>query len=178
MDQPPQPRRRRVAAPLRRLLRHWLSTRAEAERAFPAPTLAAISEAIMAGEQTHRGEVRLIVEKALPWSVLRAGVGHRQRALALFADHGIWDTEENCGVLVYVNLADHTVDIVADRGIARKIEHATWQAICDAMSAGFARREYHAATLGALARINDLLRQHFPANGPRPNELPDRPLML
>ena len=164
--------------PLRRLLRHCLSTRADAERAFPPATLAAITEAITAGEQTHRGEVRLIVEKALPWSMLRAGVRGRQRALTLFADHGIWDTEENCGVLVYVNLADHTVDIVADRGIARKIDNATWQAICDTMTAGFARCEYQQATLAALARINELLHLHFPANGSRPNELPDRPLML
>jgi len=164
--------------PLRRLLRHWLSTRAEAARAFPPAALGAITEAITLGEQTHRGEVRLIVEKALPWPVLRAGVRGRQRALALFADHGIWDTEENCGVLVYVNLADHTVDIVADRGIARKIDKATWQAICDTMTAGFARRAYQQATLAALARINELLHLHFPANGARPNELPDRPLML
>jgi uncharacterized membrane protein len=165
-------------APLRRTLRHWLSTRAEAERAFPPDTLAAITEAITAGERTHRGEVRLIVEKALPWHVLRAGVRGRQRALALFADHGIWDTEENCGVLLYVNLADHTIDIVADRGIARKIDKATWQAICDTMTAGFARREYQAATLAALAQVNELLRRHFPANGSRPNELPDGPLVL
>jgi uncharacterized membrane protein len=168
----------RPASPLRRTLRHWFSTRAEAERRFPPATLAAITEAITAGEQTHRGEVRLIVEKALPWPVLRAGMRGRQRALALFADHGVWDTEENCGVLVYVNLADHTVDIVADRGIARKIDNATWQAICDAMTAGFARGDYEAATLGALAQVNELLRRHFPADGSRPNELPDRPLML
>lgn len=166
------------AGPLRRTLRHWLSTRAEAERTFPPATLAAITEAITAGEQTHRGEVRLIVEKALPWPVLRAGVRGRQRALTLFADHGVWDTEENCGVLLYVNLADRTVDIVADRGIARKIDNAAWQAICDTMTAGFARGEYEAATLGALAQVNELLRRHFPANGARPNELPDRPLML
>jgi len=163
---------------LRRALRHWLSTRADAERVFPPTTLAAIAEAITAGEQTHRGEVRLIVEKALPWHVLKSGVRGRQRALTLFADHGIWDTEENCGVLVYVNLADHTVDIVADRGIARKIDKATWQAICDTMTAGFARGDYHAATLGTLAQVNELLRRHFPANGTRPNELPDGPLML
>jgi hypothetical protein len=163
---------------LQRAWRHWRSTRAKAERAFPPATLAAISETIATGEQTHRGELRLIVEKALPWHLLRAGIHTRQRALALFADHGVWDTEENCGVLVYVNLAEHAVDIVADRGIARKIDAVTWQAICDAMTAGCARGEYHAATLEALGAVNALLRRHFPANGSRANELPDRPLML
>jgi uncharacterized membrane protein len=169
---------RRAPGLLRRAWRHWRSTRADAERAFPPGTLSAISQAIAAGESTHRGEVRLIVETALPWTLLRAGISSRQRALALFADHGVWDTEENCGVLVYVNLAEHTVDIVADRGIARWIDAATWQAICDRMTAGFARGDYHAATLDALAEVNALLQGHFPANGAGANELPDRPLML
>lgn len=163
---------------LRRTLRHLLSTRTEAARIFPPDTLTAIAEAITAGEQTHRGEVRLIVEKSLPLAAVWADVTNRQRALALFADYGIWDTEENCGVLIYVNLADHKVDIVADRGIDRRIDAATWQAVCRTMTAGFAQGRFHEATLDAVGQVNALLRQHFPSNGARPNELPDKPLML
>jgi uncharacterized membrane protein len=163
---------------LRRALRHLLSTRNEAERAFPPDALTAIMEAITAGEQTHRGEVRLIVEKGLPMSMAWAGVTNRQRAIALFADYGIWDTEDNCGVLIYVNLADRKVDIIADRGIDRKIPAATWQDVCDTMTRGFAHNEFRAATLAAIAQVNQLLRSHFPSGGARPNELPDRPVML
>jgi uncharacterized membrane protein len=163
---------------LGRALRHLLSTGNEAERAFPPDTLAAIAEAITAGEQTHRGEVRLVVEKSLPLSAVWEGVTNRQRAISLFADYGIWDTEDNCGVLIYVNLADHKVDIVADRGINRKIEPATWQAICNTMTAGFAQGRFHDAVLDAVGQVNALLRQHFPSNGSRANELPDKPLML
>ncbi|ALK96134.1 hypothetical protein AB595_22265 [Massilia sp. WF1] len=163
---------------LKRALRHLFSTRTEAERAFPAATLAAIAEAITAGEQTHRGEVRLVVEKSLPLSAVWEDVSNRQRAISLFADYGIWDTEDNCGVLVYVNLADRKVDIVADRGINRRIDAATWQAICNTMTAGFAQGRFHEATLDAVGQVNMLLRQHFPSNGSRPNELPDKPLML
>jgi uncharacterized membrane protein len=163
---------------LGRALRHLLSTRNEAERAFPPDTLTAITDAITAGEQTHRGEVRLIVEKGLPMSLAWMGVTNRQRAIALFADYGIWDTEDNCGVLIYVNLADRKVDIIADRGIDRKIPATTWQDVCDTMTRGFARGEFHAATLAAIAQVNQLLRSHFPSGGTRPNELPDRPVML
>jgi uncharacterized membrane protein len=163
---------------VKRSLRHLLSTRTEAARVFPPATLEAIAEAITAGEQTHRGEVRLVVEKSLPLSAVWDGVSNRQRALALFADYGIWDTEDNCGVLLYVNLADHKVDIVADRGINRRIDPATWQAICNTMTGGFAQGRFHDATLEAIAQVNALLRQHFPSNGARPNELPDKPLML
>jgi uncharacterized membrane protein len=162
----------------KRALRHLFSTRNEAERAFPASALTAISEAITAGEQTHRGEVRLVVEKSLPLSAVWEGVSNRQRAISLFADYGIWDTEDNCGVLIYVNLADRKVDIVADRGINRRIEPATWQAICNTMTAGFAQGRFQDAALNAIGQVNALLRQHFPANGSRSNELPDKPLML
>jgi uncharacterized membrane protein len=163
---------------LRRTLRHLLSTKTEAARIFPPDTLTAIAEAITAGERTHRGEVRLIVEKSLPLAAVWADVTNRQRALALFADYGIWDTEDNCGVLIYVNLADHKVDIVADRGIDRRIDAATWQAVCRTMTAGFAQGRFHEATLDAVGQVNALLRQHFPSNGARPHELPDKPLML
>jgi uncharacterized membrane protein len=162
----------------KRSLRHLLSTRTEAARIFPPATLEAIAEAITAGEQTHRGEVRLIVEKSLPLSAVWDGMSNRQRALALFADYGVWDTDDNCGVLIYVNLADRKVDIVADRGINRKINPATWQAICGTLTAGFAQGRFHDATLDAIGQVNALLRQHFPSNGARPNELPDKPLML
>jgi len=161
-----------------RAWRHFKSSESDARRAFPETTLSAISEAITAGEQTHRGEVRLIVEKALPVDDAWDGVSNRQRALALFADYGVWDTEDNCGVLIYINLAEHKVDIVADRGIDRKIDSATWQAVCRTMTDGFRQGQFHEATLAAIGQVNDLLRQHFPANGARANELPDKPLML
>jgi len=161
-----------------RAWRHLTSSSAEAKRAFPETTLTAIGEAITAGEQTHRGEVRLIVEKGLSFDDAWDGVTNRQRALALFADYGVWDTEDNCGVLIYINLAEHKVDIVADRGIDRKIDSATWQAVCRTMTEGFRKGQFHEATLAAVEGVNALLREHFPANGARPNELPDQPLML
>jgi uncharacterized membrane protein len=162
----------------RRALRHALTSRLEAARAFPPAVLDEIAQAITAGERTHRGEVCVIVEKSLPWSALRRGQTNRQRALALFADYGIWDTADRCGVLVYINLADRKVEIVADRGIGSKIPAATWHGICATLTQGFAAGRYREATLAGLEQINALLRQHFPSDGPRPNELPDRPVFL
>ncbi|MGH8852661.1 MAG: TPM domain-containing protein [Telluria sp.] len=161
-----------------RAWRHLASSSRDAKRAFPEETLTAISQAITGGEQTHRGEVRLIVEKALPFDDAWGGVSNRQRALALFADYGVWDTEDNCGVLIYINLAEHKVDIVADRGIDRKIDSSTWQAVCRTMTVGFKAGQFHDATLAAVDQVNALLRQHFPADGTGRNELPDKPLML
>ena len=163
---------------LSRALRHWKSSAADGRRAFPQESLAEIARAISAGEQTHRGELRLIVEASMPFEAIWADVSNRQRALALFAEHGVWDTEDNCGVLIYVNLAERKVDIVADRNVGRKIDTATWQAACQTMTDGFARGQFHDSTIAAVARVNELLRLHFPAAGARANELPDNPIML
>lgn len=161
-----------------RVWRHFAMTKASAKRAFPPATLDAITTAVMTGEQQHRGEIRLVVEKSLPLAAVWAGVTNRQRALAMFAECGVWDTADNSGVLIYVNLAERKVDIVADRGIDGCIDCATWQAVCTTMTAGFARGNFHDSTLAAIAAVNDLLRTHFPATGDRPNDLPDRPMML
>lgn len=168
----------RTSARLRRAWHHWMSPRGAGPQAFPAATLAAIGAAITDGERSHRGEVRLIVEAKLPFDAIWAGVSNRQRALALFAEHGVWDTEENCGVLIYINLAERKVDIVADRGIGRQIDAATWRDICSAMTHGFARGRFHDSTLEAIERVNTLLGAHFPAAGPRNNELPDQPVLM
>ncbi len=163
---------------LKRALRHWRTTAAVGRRAFPAETLDAIGKAITTGEQLHRGELRLIVENSMPFDAIWAGLSNRQRAVALFAEYGIWDTEDNCGVLIYVNLAEHKVDIVTDRSIARQVDNATWQAICTTMSAGFRRADFHGAVLQAVGEVNALLARHFPSNGARANELPDQPMVL
>jgi uncharacterized membrane protein len=167
-----------VSARLQRAWRHWRTTAAKGRAAFPAATLSAIGAAITAGEQRHRGEVRLIVEASMPFDAIWAGMTNRQRALALFAEHGVWDTEDNCGVLIYVNLAERKVDIVADRAIGRRIDAPTWQGICTAMTSGYAQGQFHQSTVAAIDSVNALLHTHFPANGPRANELPDHPILM
>lgn len=163
---------------LTRRWRHLLSTAAMGRNMFPQEALANIGTAITAGEQRHRGEVRLIVENAMPAEAIWSDVSNRQRAIALFAEYGVWDTEDNCGVLIYVNLAERKVDIVADRHIGRKIDAATWQQVCGIMTQGFAKGDFEASTRTAVEQVNALLEQHFPAAGARANELPDRPLVL
>jgi uncharacterized membrane protein len=163
---------------LKRQWRHWSTTAAKGRRMFPQATLDAIAQAIGAGEQRHRGEVRLIVENSMPSDAIWSDMSNRQRAIALFAEYGVWDTEDNCGVLLYLNLAEHKVEIVVDRNIGRKIDPAGWQQICRTMTEGFARGEFHASTLAAIDQVNALLATHFPGAGARPNELPDHPIVL
>jgi uncharacterized membrane protein len=163
---------------LARLWRHLVTTSAHGRRAFPPATLKAIEAAIAKGETLHRAEVRMIIEPALDAQAAWSGMSSRERAKELFARYGIWDTEENCGVLVYVNLADRKVEIVADRGVGRAISGKEWQAICRTMTQGFSQGRFHDSTLAALDQINALLQKHFPDDGSTRNQLSDRPVML
>ncbi len=163
---------------LSRLWQHLSTTSAAGRRAFPPATLKAIEQAIADGETRHRAEVRMIVEPALSLQAVLQHMSSRERARELFAHYRIWDTEENCGVLVYVNLADHKVEIVADRGVGRAISAAEWQAVCRTMTHGFARGVFHDSVVAALDQLNRLLQERYPDDGSHANELANKPLVL
>ena len=161
-----------------RLTKHLLTTKATARRMFSPESLKVIEEAIAEGETRHRAEVRLIVEASLSWADILAKMPPRQRAIALFSQFGIWDTEENCGVLVYVNIADRKVEIVADRDVARRISNEEWNAICHTMTDNFAKGEFRDSTISALKRLNALLEKHYPDVGIVNNQLPNHPVVM
>lgn len=163
---------------LSRLWQHLSTTSAAGRRAFPPATLKAIEQTIADGETRHRAEVRVIVEPALSLQAVLQHMSSRERARELFAHYRIWDTEENCGVLVYVNLADHKVEIVADRGVGRAISAAEWQAVCRTMTHGFAHGVFHDSVVAALDQLNRLLQDRYPDDGSRTNELANKPVVL
>jgi len=159
-----------------RLLKHLLTPHWWALRAFPADALRQVEGAIKASEKRHDGEVRFAVEAGLPLSFLRKKT--RERAEALFAQLGVWDTEHNSGVLIYVQLVDRRIEIVADRGVAARVAQSEWQAICRAMESSFKKSNYLEGALVAIGSITEILARHFPPRGRNPNELPDKPVVL
>jgi uncharacterized membrane protein len=163
---------------LPRLLRHLTTTAASGKRAFPVATLKAIEDVIAQGERLHRAEVRLVIEATLPLLDVWRKVSARDRARELFSHYRVWDTEGNCGLLVYINLADHKVEIITDRAVGRALTPEEWRDICGLMTQGFRRGIFHDSMISALAALNHKLEQHFPDTGERRNQLPDAPLIL
>ena len=161
-----------------RLGRHFLTDHHSARRKFSEQALKRIEAAIAAGERHHAGQVRFVVEASLPLAQVLHGLTPRERALELFGRFRVWDTEHNSGVLVYVLLADKDVEIVADRGISRKIPTETWQAICRAMESAFREGQFEQGVIDGINAISEILAQHFPRSGEAPNELPDEPIVL
>lgn len=163
-----------------RTFRHWMTTPRAVRRAFPESALATIRAAIAASEQSHSGEIRFAVEAALPWSYLKREAAARERAEMVFSKLRVWDTEQNNGVLLYVELADHQIHIVADRGIGRFVGKEEWTAIAQKMRDAFRSGDFLAGTVAGIEAIGAALARHFPLeNGARnPDELPNEPAVL
>ena len=81
-------------------------------------------------------------------------------------------------MLIYLQLVDRDIEIVADRGISAKVGQAQWDAICHRMEEAFRARRFEDGVLKGIAEITTLLSTHFPARSENPDELPDRPVIL
>lgn len=147
-------------------------------RAFPQATLDAIEAAIRQSETRHSGEIRFAIEASLAPAWVWRGRNGRERAIEAFAHLRVWDTAENSGVLVYLLLADHDIQIVADRGIAARVNPAQWEAVAQTMEAAFRQGEFERGALEGIRQIDALLTLHFPAAGHNPDELADRPVII
>jgi uncharacterized membrane protein len=163
---------------LKRFWRHVLMSPVQAGRAFPAATLGAIEREIAAHEKLHRGEVCFVLEAELTSAQLWANLSSRDRAKEVFAQRGVWNTEENNGVLIYVLLADHRVEVVADRGVDARAEPGEWERVCRMMESHFREGRYEEGAIAGVNAVSLLLERHFPARGDGVNELPDRPAMI
>ena len=159
-----------------RALKHLFMPGWLARRAFGPASVRAIERAIKDSERRHRGEIRFALEGPLHVTHLRHSA--RQRARLVFALLDVWDTEENTGVLIYVQLVDRAIEIVADRGIAKRVPQAEWDAICRAMERAFRAHRYEQGALEAIGTVTAILARHFPPGAANPNELPDKPVLL
>src|SRR6201986_1139969 len=163
---------------IRRISKHLLLHRRHARRLFPRKTRAAIEQAIKAGEATHSGQSRFVVEGALDGVALFKDQSARERALDIFSHLRIWDTAHNSGVLIYLLLADRQVEIIADRGIDAKVGAAGWEKICADMQTEFRSGQFERGVIAGIEAVSRQLATYFPARGQGPNELPDAPVVL
>jgi uncharacterized membrane protein len=161
-----------------RILRHLFFPPWAARLRFPGRTLDVVERAVHEAESLHRGEVRFAVEASLTLPALLAGLSARDRAAQVFSLLRVWDTEENTGVLIYLLLADHDVEIVVDRGINARVSPEEWQRICGLMEEAFRRGAFESGAVSGIRAVSELLARHFPAGREQVNELPNRPAML
>ena len=172
---------------LKVLIKHlWLDA-SDTHRAIPPDMLHRLAARVAASEQRHSGQIRICVESSLPVSYLwrlagkeTLGALTRQRAVMMFGKMRVWDTEHNNGVLIYLLLAEHAIEIVADRGLTRHVDNAQWQAVLARMANAFQQKRYEDGLTQALEESSALLMENFARTelaGDDSNELPDLPLL-
>lgn len=163
---------------IKRIAKHLLMTHWRVRRVFSQEILAEIETAIQTVEAAHGGEICFAVEGALDTAPLFRGQSARARAIEVFSQLRVWDTEHNNGVLIYLLLADRAVEIIADRGIHAKAGPNAWGDICRAMEMAFRQARYKEGVIDGIQSIAAQLVKHFPAGGQERNEFPDQPILL
>lgn len=161
-----------------RAVRHLFYPRRQLRRIFGASTLDHIEAAIRDSERTHRAELRFVVEGGLDIVPVWRGLTPRDRAVELFSQLRVWDTAENNGVLIYVQMVDRDIEIVADRGLSAAVPQREWDEVCRRMEDAFRAGAYEAGALDAIKAVSTLLSRHFPPAPHDTDELPNRPLII
>ena len=160
----------------------WLEA---VSKQYPMPhaALARLGQHVSQCEQTHSGEIRIYIETALPWTTIKQNLPtrdlSRQRAIDIFSSQRVWDTAQNNGVLIYLLLAERSIEIIADRGLSQRIKPVVWQDMVSRLSDACREGAIEAGLVQAVSEISVLLGQYFPlAEGElNPNELPDFPAL-
>ena len=168
---------------IRRLLRHSLASHSSTRRNFPEAALDAIEQAIKRTEAAHGGEIRFAIETALPPLHVLGDLDAHSRALDVFAQLRVWDTAENNGVLIYVQMADRHVEIVADRGFGDLVSREEWEGVCRLIQDHYRAGRFEAGSIAGVEAVGKLIARHFASAGrgsaaPARNRLPDRPTLL
>ncbi|MGH8132446.1 MAG: TPM domain-containing protein [Steroidobacteraceae bacterium] len=161
-----------------RLFRHLATTRWSTRRHFTREVRDAIEQAVVECEARHGGEIRFVVETAFDLPELWRDLPARQRALQLFGQLGVWDTQHNNGVLIYVLMADRVVEIIADRGIATRVAPGEWAAVCRQMEHHYRERRFRDGSVVGILGVGAILGRHFPGKTPNDGAVPSQPVLL
>lgn len=166
---------------IQRMARLWHHrwTEGQVQAAFPSATLAQLEQRIGASEKQHSGQVQLCIEGGLPYSYIWRDASARDRAIGLFGKLRTWDTEHNNGVLIYLLMAEHAIEIVADRALTRTVAPDVWQELTQTMGQAFQHGDFALGVAHAIDQVSELLATHFPQSGHArgDGELPNAPIV-
>lgn len=100
------------------------------------------------------------------------------RAFQHFAQSGVYETQEQTGILIFVSYLEHQVRIISDSGISSKVPQDLWNLIADELTSNLKNNNVVQGFIQAVQKCGDLLAENFPPNEKNPNELPDGLILL
>jgi putative membrane protein len=102
----------------------------------------------------------------------------RAMAVEMFLAHGLHTTEARTGVLIFVSLAERRAEIVADSGIAVRVEQATWDHAMAQLIAEIRAGRLGDGLVAAIGATGEELARHFPPHPRNRDELPNELVIL
>ena len=147
---------------LARLYRHSVATHWHTRILFPKASRDAIQQAVVQAERSHCGQICFVIETALTPHQILSGVSAHDHALDVFSHLRVWDTAHNNGVLIYVQIADRHVEIVADRAFKDRVTDAEWAAVCRLMEQQFRAGRFQGGAIAGIEAVGEILSTHFP----------------
>lgn len=99
----------------------------------------------------------------------RAGRLAREQFLA----RGLHHTEGRTGVLLFVSVAEHYVEVLADSGIDEKVAPDTWTSLVEAFVEKIRQKQVAEGFLEAIGRCGAVLEEHFPKARGDKDQLPN-----
>ena len=173
-----QPKMEEINQPsFKRWLKHFFYMPA-AKRYFNRIDQHAIAQAVTQAEHGHIGEIQVVIEGCIP-SNQAYYQNTQMRARQLFAELGVWDTEFNSGILLYLNLCEQKVEIVIDRGIQKETEQTVWDEICQKMITQLSKHQYREAVMTGVFSIGEVLNEFYAHSiDDQNNELSNKPIIL
>ena len=99
-------------------------------------------------------------------------------ALQQFLARNVHITEHRTGILLFVSMAEHYAEVIADAGINARVEQDEWNAIVATLVHHASRAQVAEGFVLAIGQAGLLLEKHFPAGPDNVNELDDHLIEL
>jgi uncharacterized membrane protein len=147
-------------------------------RAFSKVNLQEIQQKISESEKSTAVQIVFAYQAHKKLIDSLNNVSARDLAVKEFARLGVWDTEENTGILFYLLLADKQFEIVADRGIEKFISEIKWQEITFEIEKCLKTMPLNEAVLKGIELIRKEVKTSFPASSDLINEMEDTPIKI
>jgi len=126
-----------------------------------------VMNAIKEAETNTSGEIRVHIED-------RCKIGDPiKRAIEMFGELHMYETELRNGVIVYVAIKDHKLAVWGDEGIHKKVGQNFWNDVLATVQKYFSAKDYETGLSEAILMIGDKLKKYFPYQSNDVNELSD-----
>jgi len=124
----------------------------------------AVVEAIRLAEKATSGEIRVHIEK-------RTSIAAFDRALEVFHELKMHETELKNGVLIYVAVKDHTFAICGDKGINDLVPADFWESTKEIMASHFKLGDFKQGLIEGVTKAGNQLKTFYPYRDNDSNEL-------